>query len=349
MRLQSVMQSIKASHQKRITSSGSGDLVSRLLLPAAWAFGFGTAVNNLKYDVIVRPQKLSQPVISIGNITVGGTGKTPFTIYLARKIMARGKKSAILMRGYGADEILELERNVPQAAVIVDRDRFRGAQKFTHSGGAADVFLMDDGFQHRGLARDVNIVLINSLNPFGNRWLLPAGSLREPLTALQRADVIALTHADEVTQEVLSALEKEVGSLAPHVPIITCGHVPDVMINTRTQAVQHVTALQGQPVIGFSGIGFNAGFLHTLTRLGAHVVKYREFLDHAHYMEEFIPELERLRNDHPDAVCVTTEKDYLRDRELFEKVDTIFMVRINIKVIQGEAQLDAILDRVLSD
>jgi tetraacyldisaccharide 4'-kinase len=338
-----------AVHQKQIAASERISFISRALMPAAWVYAAGAAVNSLKYKMIVQARKLDKPVISVGNITVGGTGKTPFIIYLGEKIRARGKQCAILMRGYGSDEVREIEQKLADTAVIVDRDRFHGAQQFARDGGAADVYLMDDGFQHRELARDLNIVLINGMNPFGNGLLLPAGSLREPLHALGRADLIAITHADQITPDVLSGLKERLGALVPRAPVITCAHTPMLMLNIGTEEQREVCGLKDKQVIGFCGIGFAKGFRRTLERLGANVVEFIEFLDHERYAERLMRTLSALRQNYPDALCVTTEKDLLRDQEIFKTVNDIWVVRVSLKVIEGEDRLHGILDRILSN
>jgi tetraacyldisaccharide 4'-kinase len=344
-----IIQSLKAVHQKQISASDKISFISRALMPAAWIYGAGAAAKSLKYKMIDRTKKLDKPVISVGNITVGGTGKTPFIIYLGKKVRARGKKCAILMRGYGRDEVSELEQNLADTAVIVDKDRFHGAQQFVRDGGTTDVFLMDDGFQHRELARDLNIVLINGMNPFGNGLLLPAGSLREPLNALGRADLFAITHADQITHEVLNSLKKKLALLVPQAPSITCVHAPVEMFNVGTKEQRAVHLLKDKKVIGFCGIGFAKGFRRTLEHLGAHVVEFIEFLDHERYAEKLMRTLKDLQQNYPDALCVTTEKDLLRDQEILKTANNIWVVRVSLKVIEGESYLNGILDRILSD
>ena len=177
----------------------SGVLLALLSL-AAGGYGLGVrAFRGLYENKVLARKRLSYPVISVGNLTWGGTGKTPFVEYLARKIGMHRRVPLVLTRGYSHDESLELQNHLPTAVIGVGQDRAKVAQRVKSEKRHVDIAILDDGLQHQILHRDVDIVVINSLNPFGNGKLIPRGILREPLTVLKRAAILVLTHVNLVS------------------------------------------------------------------------------------------------------------------------------------------------------
>ncbi|MGE0479853.1 MAG: tetraacyldisaccharide 4'-kinase [Phycisphaerae bacterium] len=199
---------------------GPGPLLGVLLAPAAWLYRCAIALRNRRYDRDPAASSAAPiPVISVGNLTVGGVGKTPMVIELVRRLRALGRRPAVLTRGYGArpgraaDEVLELRAALHDTLVVVDADRVRGAAAAAQQG--ADAVVLDDGFQHRRLRRDLDLVLVDALNPWGGGRLLPAGRLREPLASLRRAHAVIITRANQSNTETLAAIERDVRRHAP--------------------------------------------------------------------------------------------------------------------------------------
>ena len=195
-------------------------------------------VRNRLYDAgISRSRDLRRPVISIGNLTAGGTGKTPMVRWLANRLRIQGHRVAVLSRGYKSaagelgDEQIMLDRllNGPGVEAIImwaNPDRMAAAEAALKSDSSVDVFVLDDGFQHRRVARQMDIVLLSAPEPFGFGHVLPRGLLREPVRGLRRAHAVVITHADEVAESDLLAIEKCVRQIHPTVPIHRAAHQP---------------------------------------------------------------------------------------------------------------------------
>lgn len=173
------------------------DLLPKLLLKIASLFYTSIIkIWNFCYETgIFKTHRVKAKVISIGNITLGGTGKTPFTMFLADLLKKQGKRVAVIIRGYGNDEWRLIERNSTSIPVIKGRDRLKSARE-AETAHNAEILIMDDGFQHRRLSRDLDILLIDAKETFGNECIFPRGILREPLSAIKRAEVVVLTKAD---------------------------------------------------------------------------------------------------------------------------------------------------------
>jgi tetraacyldisaccharide 4'-kinase len=295
--------------------------VSRALLGCAAAcYGLVVRARNACYDRgWKRIHHASVPVISVGNITAGGTGKTPFVAWLAGWLRERGYLPVILSRGYGTDprsglddENRLLETLAPGVPIVVDPDRVRAAG-LAVARHRAGVLIMDDGFQHRRLARDLDIVLVDALAPFGGGHLLPRGLLREPLSGLARADIIVLTRSDLAGDDALRELRAEMERHGAHAPIVLAAHRP-----TGLRAVAGegggltLKSLADGRWAALCGIGNPEGFRLTLERLGAEIVQFSAFPDHHRYRPD---ELEALLRAAAASGCrgvVTTEKDAMK-------------------------------------
>lgn len=267
--------------------------------------------------------RVSARVISVGNITVGGTGKTPLVIERARTELATGRKVAILTRGYGSgargpaavvagnqdarklasvlgDEPALIARKVPGVVIVKDADRVAGAKRAI-SDFACDTLILDDGFQYVQLERDENIVLIDATNPFGNSRLLPRGILREPLGALSRATHIVLTRCDQAAD--LRGLVERLEELCPGVPIRQTRHAPVSLWRVADGATLGLDTIRGEEVRALCAIGNPEAFFATLKGLGARVIERRAYPDHCYYTDDMIP---------ASGIVVTTEKDAMR-------------------------------------
>jgi tetraacyldisaccharide 4'-kinase len=258
-------------------------------------------IRNKLFDWQVRkPGKLARPVVSVGNITTGGTGKTPMVMHLASLLRQAGFRPAILTRGYRAaaetpaDEARLLESVAP---VFAGSNRLACGTGALQADPSIDCFLLDDGFQHRQLHRDLDIVLIDGTNPFGFDHVLPRGLLREPLGGLSRADVIVITRFDQSDEAARSHIQRTLARFNPRAPVLRCSH-----------ALANADRFRGKPVVAFCGIGNPDAFFESLRRAGAMLVETRAFADHHPYTAADIGAL-----DHPDAeLLVTTAKDHVR-------------------------------------
>lgn len=284
--------------------------ILRLLLrPLGPVYGALARFRARLYSSGVLEQKrLDAAVISVGNLTVGGTGKTPMVIWLAEKLAAQGKRVAVLSRGYrGADGVsdevtLMLARLQGRVLFGVGKDRYAEGQRLEARG--VDVFLLDDGFQHLQLARDLDILLVDCTQPLHHERMLPAGRLREPVTAMNRADLVVFTRieSDPALHEVFPRL----GSL-PVFPAATrlAGFRPLAGGDRLLTAAE----LGGEPFFSFCGIGNPAAFSGDLRRWGLHLAGQKYFPDHHRYTKRDVRRLEAAAAVAGASSLVTTEKD----------------------------------------
>jgi tetraacyldisaccharide 4'-kinase len=278
--------------------------IARLLQPLGWMY----ALCVRWHCCLSRPARLSVPVVSVGNLTLGGTGKTPLVIALARELQHSGWRVAVLLRGYGSkrqppcrvggghsaaavgDEALELHQQLPEAQVWVGRDRLASAQAAIAAGST--LLLLDDGLQHWRLARDCDITVLDQTHGLGNGLVFPAGPLREPACQLGRADLLVLTGNGTGAESPLPW--------------------PAVKPLMRLASwIKPPSGLAGQPLFAFCGIGLPAKFFAALDQAGLQVVQRLGFPDHHPYAQA---DLERLqhRANALHATLVTTVKDWQR-------------------------------------
>lgn len=265
-----------------------------------------------------RPRRAPVRVVCVGNLTAGGTGKTPVVAWLARATLEAGKHPAIVLRGYrkgahdGAesDEAQLYARLVPSVPVLVDADRVRAAHAAAALG--ADLVLLDDGFQHRRLHRDVDVVLLDARDPFGGGAVLPRGFLREPPSGLARADVVVLTRSDRAGADALAETERRVRVLAPQAAIVREVHVPTDLVGLDGSRIADVAALRGARVVAVSGIGDPTTLAETVTRCGATVVRTFDYGDHHEFTTAELAALARECAADGVRWCVTTQKDAMR-------------------------------------
>lgn len=293
-------------------------------------YGLVLSFCNFLYKVnIFKPKRIKAKVISIGNITLGGTGKTPAVMALAKKLNGEGRKVAVLLRGYkgknenkggvvsngssillspkeSGDEAYLLAERLSGVPVLVGKKRAKSARIAIDRFGA-EVLILDDGFQHRRLARDLDIVLIDAANPFGNGRLFPAGILREPLSALGRADVILLTRTDEAANK--EEIKKRLFKINPLALIIESVHQPICLLDKEGR--EHpLTIIKGKKVLAFSGIGRPESFEKMLKDLGAKEVVCLRYPDHHLYRQKDIREIKEKAKG--VEFLISTEKDKVR-------------------------------------
>jgi tetraacyldisaccharide 4'-kinase len=279
------------------------------------------------------------PVISVGNITTGGTGKTPMVAWLVGQLKQMNRKPAVLTRGYksegGRSDEAELLRQMTGAAVIVNAARLAGAAAAI--AGGADVLVMDDGFQHRRLRRDLDIVLIDATNPFGFGHCLPRGLLREPPSALADADAIIITRADAARPEEFQHLRGQLAKLAPRASLHMAAHRPKEIADPAG-AVMPVSVLAGRKILAFCGLGNPQQFFDMLARLGADVAATVAFDDHAAYSPADLDAIRRRARQCNADVLVTTAKDRVKF-PLTWSDRPVWTLIVNLDIIDGRDEL----------
>jgi len=301
-------------------SKGSGATVARIALGALAApYAAATGARRWLYSSgLFRARRAPIPVLSVGNITVGGTGKTPLVEHLARGLASRGRRPAVVMRGYGAtpgggsDEATLLRENLGgDVAVIVNPDRLAGVQTAVEESGA-DIAVLDDGFQHLSLARDLDIVALDATTPFGFGRLLPAGCLREGPAALARANVIVITRSDLAPEADVAELRAHVSSLAPDARVAESTYSPVRLETLAGEGRFEVAELDGMLASAFCGIGNPYAFGMTIRRLGAKVVYSKRFADHHPFSAREIADVACEAGPRGAKVVITTQKDAKR-------------------------------------
>ncbi len=294
------------------------------LLSSPWRFAFAPgwliyrpiiALRNIAYDWGWLPIcTVNAPVIAVGNLSAGGTGKTPFCAWLCQRLTQAGWKPTVLMRGYGGDGGPNDEAQLLAAPVVCDPDRVRGANIALAAG--ANCIVLDDGFQHRRLARNLDIVLIDALRPWGGGAVIPLGLLREGRSSLRRAGCLVVTRSDQVSPAALATL---VATLQRwRVPVVCAQHQPTRLVplngsgNESSQA-QAPSALAGRAVVLASGVGNPQGFTHTAQNLGWVIGDHLRFPDHHAYTDADVKYLAEATRQH-QATLVVTAKDAVKLR-----------------------------------
>lgn len=334
---------------------GFGKCALRLLLRlVSYAYRAVVTLRNCAYDVRLLPSHgVEVPVISVGNITTGGTGKTPLVIWLCSLLAKKGVKTAVLTRGYKAergnvgDEAAILAKACPQAKVIVDSDRFAGASKATGEH-QAQALVMDDGFQHRRLKRDLDIVAIDATCPFGYGRLLPAGLLREPIHAIRRADAVVITRYDRITAISTERLVSRIEKIKPGITIAKAVHHHPYAKGTKG-TVLSLDELRRKKIFAFCGIGNPDAFLQRLREYGMDVLGSTIYNDHHSYTESDIGEICAEAKEAGAEMILSTEKDWVKTAlfaERIEGIDFAFLA-VELQFIEGAERIERLIDGVL--
>jgi len=325
--------------------------------------GLAKLRENLYKKGFLQSKRLPCPVISIGNITVGGSGKTPMTIYVAELIKHLGYGVAIISRGYkgeaekiggvvcdgriicmgpdeAGDEPFMMAQRLKTVPVIVGKDRFK-AGILAIKEFRPDVLLLDDAFQHLKLNRDIDLVLLDSKKPFGNAYLFPRGTLRETTSALLRGDAVILTRSDVGKQASLSQIK----NFVPRKPIFHSFHTPYIYKIITGNSLQSSDRLnisskydfdifKGNRVFAFSGLASNDDFRRTIESFTCKLIKFSEFPDHHPYSNRELDEIVKSAMDLSAEFIFTTEKDYVR---IAHKIKwPIDLIVIGIEISFGE-------------
>jgi tetraacyldisaccharide 4'-kinase len=350
---------LAASNEQRFLALIRGErrgpvaMLARLgLRVASWLYGAGVRFRNLAFSRGWREVvRVAVPVVSVGNLTVGGTGKTPCVEFVARFYRDLDRRVAILSRGYGVeagrnDEALVLEETLPDVPHLQDADRV-GIARTAIEELESEILVLDDGFQHRRLHRDIDLVLVDATDPWGLGATLPRGLLREPLSSLRRADAIIVTRADQVSSENLTKIDNRLSRVAPNKPIAHASHRPTGLVNSDG-ASESVEYLRERSVTGFCGIGNPEAFRRTLVGLGARVIDFRAFPDHHPYSREDVVSLRQTAGSLPDdTLFVTTHKDLVKLRISDLAGRPLWALRIEMTFQTNQAAIESVLARVL--
>lgn len=335
-----------ASHKLRVEdiwyrNSPITVFLRALLLPFSWIYRIVAGIRNYGYDLaLLRVEDSPVRTISVGNISVGGTGKTPVSAYFARQLRERGYRPAIVMRGYGGDEPLVHRHLSPDVPVFTDADRVRGIQTAISEG--ADSVVLDDAFQHRRAGRTLDIVLVSADHWFGSRFpaLLPAGPLREPPAALKRASLVIITNKS-ASDVALERARLAVQSVAPGVPVVYGELMPKELLRLDLEESLPLSALEGASVLAIAGIGNPVSFFRQLEAQGAKVTEV-VFPDHHAYTAEDVKKLIERAESHKHVV--TTLKDAVKLSILWPaKGAVLWYVSQAVQFDEKKAEIDTVL------
>ncbi|MFC1508179.1 tetraacyldisaccharide 4'-kinase [Candidatus Omnitrophota bacterium] len=308
-----------------------------LLIPFSFLYYLAILLRGFFYSRgILKRHSLGAKVISVGNITWGGTGKTPAVLFIAERLMKEGHNPAILIRGYGKDEQVLLSRLAPQRVpVIVGKDRVKSGREAI-ARHLIDTILLDDGFQYRRLKRDLDIVCIDATNPFGNRCLIPAGSMREGLASLKRADIFLFTKTDLVKgQNKVKKLEVVLKKINPDALIVKSIHSPSYFYKLSNEQLVDIETLRNKNIALLSAIGNPRSFEKTILNMGLRSKKHFIFRDHHQYKDKELKKIEGYCAKNNIAVVITTEKDAVKLQNTRYRV-RYMALRIELKITQNE-------------
>ncbi len=359
---------------------------SKILRPLAVAFRLGVELRVAAYrEGWLKTRRLNHPVVSVGNLTVGGTGKTPLVALIAGTLLNRGWKPSILTRGYGrrsprrqiiaiepnprrlpdprevGDEPALLARTVPQVPIVVSADRYQ-AGRLAEDRFDIDVHLLDDGFQHLTLARDLDVVVLDSTQEISDRALLPAGRMREPCSALKRAHVVVLTRVELGDP---ATLENCVHSINPRARVFRsatalCGltqvassaiglgkaHPPQGALHPMAPGCAEVNSDQSEPVFAFCGIGNPPAFFEDLRSWGFNVIDQSAFPDHHAYSAAELKRLGARARKAGAVALLTTEKDAMNLPPIWESEVPVLACVIQTDMCEAEAFEEALMGRL---
>ncbi len=327
--------------------------ITRLVEPI---YHFATALRNKSFDLgCQKATSLGRPTISIGNITTGGTGKTPIVTALSKRLLDLGHKPAILLRGYNATEegsdeaqayVAALGNRIP---VMPNPSRIAGAKQVLTEHPQTTVFLLDDGFQHRAAARNLDIVLIDATNPFGYEHILPRGLLREPLTSLSRANAIIITRADQVSTAQLESIDQRIISITGSASIAQAAHRWTHLLDQDNHP-HNISSLTNKRIVAAVGIGNPDAFKQTLLEWHPNLITFHALPDHHHFTTDELAAY--FTNHNPIDALVVTEKDWVKIKPFLVdprlQAKTILRPVLDVQFLKGEEQLMQLITKTLS-
>jgi len=342
------------------------EIVSIALLPLSKLYGAIVWLRNRCYDMqLFHSRKVDVPVISVGNMTAGGTGKTPFVEYLVRYLLARKKRVAVISRGYkrksrglvvvsdggsmlvnrsdAGDEPFQIAEKFPEAVVIVDERRLRAARESVEKYGV-EVIVLDDGFQHRSLERDLDVVMVNGAESLQDLPMLPAGLRREPMQELGRADLVVIS-GPRSRDDVPAQLKKYTSA-----PVVSAAARPILFRSLLEKSRRTLEEMRGSSCMAFCGIGNPESFRRALESAGVRINQFVTFRDHHGYTAKDLEGIMKLYEGNPQQYLVTTEKDAVKLRSL--SLDAarcggkFCFLEIEMEIVEGRALLHESIDAV---
>lgn len=308
-----------------------------------------------RHNIFLRSRNLPVPVISVGNLTMGGTGKTPLVLYLTRYLLGMGKKPAIISRGYGGkasgpvnvvsdgkkvilssvlagDEPSMMAQALPDVPVLIGPKRFVVAERAIKDF-QANTIVLDDGFQHMALHRDLDLVLFSAKTFLGSGWVFPGGELREPFSALKRASAFVITGVDNTNRYGVDAFQRLLRGVFPEKPIFLGEYLPVSILHsghTKTFAIDKAKRL---PLFGFAGIANPDSFKHTLKKERFLLTGFKGFADHHQFTANDVSALVEAALARKARALITTEKDYVKLKPFFGEFP---ILALKIELLMGE-------------
>ncbi len=361
------MQRLTVWFQQHIRNGTLSPALDLLLIPFALMYGMGTRTRSTLYRFgVLETRSLNCPVISVGNLTVGGTGKTPVVIALANWLTKQGKRVGVISRGYGrddenqivlvsdehqvlvdahvaGDEPMLIATRCPGVPVIVGADRYVAGMELCHRF-SCDVLLLDDAFQHLALQRNANLLLVDAESGFGNGCLLPRGPLREPVGGITRATTLIATRASSISHDVISQLATfaEEG-----IPIATSRFVLTGFVNLQTGELVAKDTMHGTVCVVFCGIANPESFSTLLEDAGMPVQQLLSFPDHWRYSAEDLQTIWDSTEGCAPKTVITTEKDAVKIRQHVPESLEVFAARIELEWIDGQKAVERHLMHVV--
>ena len=326
--------------------TGRGGRKGAWLRPWLWMAGrtYGDMMAWRRWNYrkgLAKSRRADAPVICVGNITTGGTGKTPMVAWVVEQLAAVGATPAIVTRGYkareGKSDEAEMLRRQCDCNVVVNADRVAGAKTAVVAG--ANVVVLDDGYQHRRLKRDLDIVLIDATNPFGYGYVLPRGLLRERPAALKDAHAVVITRSDQISPDELAELRGKLKEFAPGASMHASAHRPVGLLDERGEQLD-TAELSGKAVVAFCGLGNPAGFFGTVRQVGACAMAEVAYDDHAVYDDKTVEQINELAETTDAELLVTTQKDAVKLAGLnFER--PLRQLVVKMQIVEGRYELVA--------
>ena len=302
------------------------------------------AVRNLLYDnKVLTARQFPVPIISVGNLTLGGTGKSPMVAYLCRQYIEQNLRPGLVSRGYGKtsnagnDEFLEMSHRFPSVPHIQHPNRAKAIQQLLRTE-QVDVIILDDAFQHRQVARNTDIVLLDATAPFGFGHIFPRGTLREPLGSLRRADMALLTRSDLVDEAERQRIRQRVLEINPKITWGETIHVPTSLVSLESFEGEPIESIRGQSALAFCGIGNPAAFRKTLEHCGVQVAKLVPFPDHYGYTQRDIDGLLQTAKELDVDSILCTMKDLVKLTHLEPGETPLRAVVIEIQFVNEMAR-----------
>ncbi len=337
-----------------------------ILSPLSLTYRAITELRRLLYKKEILPSiRIDAIVISIGNITVGGSGKTPLVETIAEHLLSKGYRPAILSRGYGrkggeivivsdgknictqpkiaGDEPSLLAKNLQTIPVIVGQDRTKSGAIAVKKMGC-NILILDDGFQHLRMKRDLDIVVVNGIDPWGNGQLLPAGPLREPLTSLREADIIIISRKQQIKkrEKVIKHIRRYTDS-----PVIFSDHKPLEFVRMDNKKILPLDHLKDRKVVAFAGIGSPESFRKSLEELNIKIERFVQFRDHHWYTKKDIQHILDIAEKYRVDGIVTTEKDSFRIPYFNKTNFPLYYLRIKFEIHDTNHEFSRKIDSLL--